>query len=254
MSGDRVTYITCFYSTASVCDVQLASIRGFGNLWGGGLRYMGPLSNSSSLLHGLSCWTHQPIINPSSSSETMADDRLRQEYMTAVLQHQQNVNQLAVLQLRAYTGEEGDGSNAFSTSSASAPGCFLLLGRHVDCLMTWREWCAWDRRGIYTFYSGIGHVFVVRRGYAEDTSNTADIRYEYVKHTLVIRSHTLWYAVITLWIRCGYAMDTSIPTPMSTFPMQYVGKLDVLGLWQFSNYFLYTSAYVQVIRHGVTGP
>ena len=32
----------------------------------------------------------------------MADDRLRQEYMTAVLQHQQNVNQLAVLQLRAY--------------------------------------------------------------------------------------------------------------------------------------------------------
>jgi hypothetical protein len=31
----------------------------------------------------------------------MADDRLRQEYMTAVLQHQQNVNQLAVLQLRA---------------------------------------------------------------------------------------------------------------------------------------------------------
>ena len=30
------------------------------------------------------------------------DDRLRQEYMTAVLQHQQNVNQLAVLQLRAY--------------------------------------------------------------------------------------------------------------------------------------------------------
>ena len=102
------------------------------------------------------------------------------------------------------TGEEGDGSNAFSTSSASAPGCLLLLGRHVDCLMTWREWCAWDRRGIYTFYSGIGHVFVVRRGYAEDTSNTADIRYEYVKHTFayaVIRCH---YAMDTLWIRYGY--------------------------------------------------
>ena len=48
-------------------------------------------------------------------------------------------------------------------------------------------------------------------------------------------------------------MDTSIPTPMSTFPMQFVGKLDVLGL-EFSSYFLYTSAYVQAIRHGVTGP
>ena len=77
----------------------------------------------------------------------------------------------------------------------------------------------------------------------EDTSNTADIRYEYVKHTLVIG-----------YVYVQYAMDTSIPTPMSTFPMQFVGKLDVLGLWQFSSYFLYTSAYVQAIRHGVTGP
>ena len=31
-------------------------------------------------------------------------------------------------------------------------------------------------------------------------------------------------------------MDTSIPTPMSTFPMQYVGKLDVLGLELFFVY------------------
>ena len=30
--------------------------------------------------------------------------------------------------------------------------------------------------------------------------------------------------------------------------------MNVLELWQFSSYFLYTSAYVQAIRHGVTGP
>ena len=83
--------ITCFYSTASVCAVQVASIRRFGNLWGGGglSIYMGPLSNSSSLLHGLSCWTHQPIINPS-SPESMAEDtlrirRTRQTYSTNTL-------------------------------------------------------------------------------------------------------------------------------------------------------------------------
>ena len=55
---------------------------------------------------------------------------------------------------------------------------------------------------IYTFYSGIGHVFVVRRGYVEDTSNTADIRYEYVGHTLVIRWHTLvirWHTLVIRW-------------------------------------------------------
>ena len=43
---------------------------------------------------------------------------------------------------------------------------------------------------IYTFYSGIGHVFVVRRGYVEDTSNTADML-AYVGHTLAYVGHTL---------------------------------------------------------------
>ena len=46
-------------------------------------------------------------------------------------------------------------------------------------------------------------------------------------------------------------MATSFPTPMSTLSMHFVGKLDVLGL---SNYFVHTLAYVQALRHGVTGP
>ena len=124
---------------------------------------MGPLSNSSSRLHGLSCWTHQPIINPSSSERIR---RTRQTYATNTL-----IIRSSYARIRSHT----------------------LAYAVIRC-----------------------HKLV--------------IRYQYVSHTLCIRS-----------IRYGYAMDTSIPTPMSTFPMQFVGKLDVLGLWKFSSYFLYTS-------------
>ena len=122
---------------------------------------------------------------------------------------------------------------------------------------------------IYTIYSGIGHVFVVRRGYVRITVYLRQTYARTLFHTLVYVGNVGHMAYCQyglanvghkLVVRYQYkyamtlhATDTSIPTPMSTFPMQYVGKLDVHG----PDNFLLSLVYVGIKsgrRNGVTGP
>jgi len=64
--------------------------------------------------------------------------------------------------------------------------------------------------------------------YAEDNAD-ADICNEQVKHTLIIRWHTMWYAhrcyeLVKRYQYMNTIWDMSIPISMFLFPMQFVGK------------------------------